>query len=66
MPRSTREWARRKLQESFDNINWSGTHIHEVNLRYEKDHPEITDRLKDVLTILEIAQSAIMKVRGSF
>ncbi len=66
MPRSTREWARRKLDQSVENLNWSGTHIYEVILKYEKDHPEITDPLKNILLMLEMAQDLIQKVRGSF
>ena len=66
MPRSTREWAKRKLTESIQNIDWCGTHLNEVAERYEADHPEVSQPLKDIMDILQMAQEVIGKVRLSF
>ncbi len=66
MPRSTREWAKRKIDEAINNMNWAGTHINEVSERYQADHLEISSNLNHVLTILAMAQDLIKKIGGSF
>ena len=66
MPRSTREWAKRKIDESINNMDWAGTHINKVSERYQADHPEISNNLNHVLTILVMAQDLIKKIGGSF
>lgn len=66
MPRSTREWAKRKLDESVQNIDWCGTHINAVVETYQKDHPEVSDPLKIALQALEDIQTLIARVRNSF
>ncbi len=66
MPRSTREWAKRKIDEAIQNINWCGTHIHEVVERYKKEHPEVSNPLVSSLEMLEMIQDLLKKVGGSF
>lgn len=66
MPKSTREWAKRKLEESVKNIDWAGTHIYEVTERYKADHPEVSEPLQMVLDTLAELQTLINRVRVSF
>jgi len=66
MPRSTREWAKRKIDEALNNINWAGTHLDEVTERYQADHPEISNNIKYVLEMLAMTQDLIKKIGGSF
>lgn len=66
MPRSTREWARRKLAESTQSVNWAGYHLSQVIEVYQKDHPEISDPLLVMSEILSQLIQTIEKVRGSF
>jgi len=66
MPRSTREWAKRKLQESIDNLNWCGYHLIEVAETYKELHPEIAEPLKDIATVASQLMETIAKVKGSF
>lgn len=66
MPRSTREWALRKLKEAIDNLSWSGYHINEVAEKYQDAHPEIAEPLGDILTALSMLMETITKIRGSF
>ena len=66
MPRSTREWAKRKLDESVQNIDWAGTHINEVIERYKAEHPEVSDPLSNCQDMLVMVQDVIKKVRSSF
>lgn len=64
MPRSTREWALRKLDSANNNIKWSQQHLREVCERYLDQHPEIS---KDLLLVIEISmqlQNAIRHVRS--
>lgn len=66
MPRSTREWSRRKLEEACNNIDWAGTHVHQVMTVYEQEHPEIAAPLQTVLEGLANIQELIQKVRKSY
>ncbi len=66
MPRSTREWAKRKLEEAVQNLNWAGTHCYEVREKYKELHPEVSDPLDDTLNAIEMIQDLIQKIRGSF
>jgi len=66
VPRSTREWAKRKLKEAVDNLNWGGYHVIEVATRYSEDHPEISEPLETIATVIEQLMETIQKVRGSF
>lgn len=66
MPRSTREWALRKLQQSQDAIDWSVYHLGEVGMLYQEKHPEIADPLAQCTVALIELKAAINKVRGSF
>lgn len=65
MPRNTRDWARRKLEQSITNIDWSGTHLAAVYDVYEPYHPDIAGAIKAVLQLLEETQSAIANIRKS-
>jgi len=64
MPRSTREWALRKLDSSYNNIKWCQQHLMEVCDRYLDQHPEIS---KDLLLTIELSkqvQNAITFTRS--
>jgi hypothetical protein len=53
MPKkTTRHWAKRKLVSSRGNIDQCGQHIFAVARLYEEHHPEISNQLDMVLTIL--------------
>ena len=66
MPRSTREWALRKLKESEGNIEWAENHLAEVGQLYEKDHPEISVPLLQIIGTLQAIQEFIAKLRSTF
>lgn len=66
MPRNTREWAHRKLQQASDNIDWSGTHLQAVKDRYMELHPEIGNALDTIQQLLIMAQGTISTLRKSF
>ena len=66
MSRSTREWAKRKLQESIVNLNWCGYHLIEVAEVYKEQHPEIANPIKDIATVASQLMDTIAKVKGSF
>lgn len=63
MPASTRDWARRKLDQARDGIDWPGKHLADVINMYENPHPEISEPLRKIASLLEIAQESIDKVR---
>lgn len=66
MPRSTREWAKRKIAEAEQSINWTGYHISQVVSRYEAEHPEVSEPLRELLAALEMVQTTLAKVKVSF
>ena len=66
MPRSTREWAKRKLQQAKNNIDWSGYHIVEVAEKYKDAHPEIAGPLYNVAGMLLAVQKIIDNIEKSF
>lgn len=66
MPRSTREWAHRKIQQAEDNIDWAGFHITEVATTYEKDHKEVSDPLFAAAGGLLEVKEYLAKLRGTF
>lgn len=61
MPRTTREWAKRKLKEANNNLDWIWTHLSAVIEVYDKEHPELTQGLKIVPEILTAVQDIISK-----
>ncbi len=63
MPRSTREWAIRKMDMSEGNLNWAISHLVEVCETYADDHPEIAVPMLEYINAMQLIQKAIVKVR---
>jgi len=63
MPRSTREWALRKLSASQNNIDWCIKHLAEVTTKYSDAHPKIADSLLNCVELSIILKQGIRKVR---
>ena len=66
MPRSTREWALRKLLEAHGNLDWAIAHIGEVAERYEGLHGEISDPLMLAVKSLMEIEKFLLEIRKSF
>ncbi|MBA7579843.1 hypothetical protein ES708_21721 [subsurface metagenome] len=66
MPRSTREWAKRKLGEAVQSLDWAVYHLGEVGQRYEEQHPEVSDPLLEIILACEAIKTYIDKVNASF
>ncbi len=66
MPRSTREWAKRKLGEAVQSLDWTVYHLGEVGQRYEEKHPEISDPLLEIIMICEELKKYIVNVDKTF
>lgn len=65
MPRTTREWALRKMDAAEKNIVWSQTHLANVIERYLETHPEVAGPLLTCIELSDVVRKAIMKVRMS-
>lgn len=65
MPRTTREWALRKMTAADNNIEWSQMHLAKVIERYLETHPEVAAPLLTCVDLADVLRKAIMKVRGS-
>ena len=66
MPRSTREWAQRKLREVQANMDWAIYHLGEVAEVYDKPHPEISEPLVTAANVLIELKEAVEGVRDGF
>lgn len=66
MPRSIREWARRKLVSAAEHLDSSLAHLGEVAATYEKQHPEIADPLLAIAAVLIEMGDAIKAIRKTF
>ena len=66
MPRSVREWARRKLMAAAGNLDTAMAHLGEIADLYEKPHPEIADPLLAIAQVLIEMSDAIKAVRKTF
>jgi len=65
MPRTTREWALRKMSAADNNIEWCQIHLAKVIDRYLETHPEVSAPLLTCVELSDVLRQAIMKVRGS-
>lgn len=66
MPRSTRQWAQRKLDEARNNLDWSATHLKAVYDVYTKDHPEIGAVLFTAIDALAVVSGEISRLKTEF
>ena len=66
MPKSTREWAHRKLDQSRGSMNWAAIHLSEVVEVYQKDHDEIAEPLRVAIDMLIEVDKLIAKVKETF
>ena len=64
MPRTTRQWARRELENAKKNINWLGVHLSRVEDLYQEPHPEISEPIHDLLLILAALDTSIDLIRA--
>jgi hypothetical protein len=66
MPKtSTRHWAKRKLSSAKGNIDQCGMHINEVSNVYLEHHPEISENLDLILSILSEVDHMIDQIETS-
>lgn len=66
MPRNTREWSRRKLDEADINLNWAIYHIKEVADRYRQPHPEIGQPLDQSIEVIINLKTFLQRVKDSY
>lgn len=50
--KNTRQWAKRKLSSARGNIDQTGQHLFAVSEVYRQYHPEISEKIDCVLSIL--------------
>lgn len=66
MPRNTRQWAQRKLDEANNTLDWTATHLKAVYDVYNKPHPEIGEIAEHILNVLALISQEITNLKGSF
>lgn len=52
MAKTTRHWAKRKLEMAKGNIDNTGQHLFAVSEVYEANHPEISNKIIVAMAIL--------------
>lgn len=65
MPRSFREWAKRKCDMAIGDLTTAQNHLAEVGSRFELEHPDIFEQYCHLISFIEVAKSAIIVVRDS-
>jgi len=63
MPRSTREWALRKLISAINNVDWCDKHLVEVADKYAYLHPNISAGLLYVMGYTKSVKDLIAVIR---
>lgn len=66
MPRSTREWALRKIEMAEGNLETAIAHLEEVRERYAKPQPLIADHLQQMQFASLEVRNTLERLRGSF
>ena len=62
MPKSVREWAKRKLRSSRKQVDWIGRHLAEIEPHYAKGYVEIHQGIMSGLEMCAILDNLIEKV----
>lgn len=66
MPRSTRQWAQRKLEYASGNLETAIGHLEEIEKLYRPQHPEIADDILLLQHIIAESHTLTAKIRSSF
>ena len=64
MPRSTREWAQRKLDAANSTLDWFDYHLLEVAEKYCDAHREIAAPLVDISATTAMLRKLVLQVRA--
>lgn len=66
MPRTTREWSHRKLDEAVNNLDWAIVHLEDIRQRYS-ERPEILDEpVQQIQALILVCSDTIKKLKGSY
>ncbi len=66
MPRSTREWAHRKIDMAIGNLETVVAHLEEVREVYEVPHSDIAEHLQQMQFASMVVRDALDKIKGAF
>ena len=66
MPANTRQWARRKLESTSNNLDWAGKHLYEVYEVYQQPQPEIAEALLSIMESILQLDKVVNDLRNSF
>lgn len=65
MPRTTREWARRKLDMAVNNLEWVDRHLLEVIDVYLEAHPEIAAPLEQATQAGDMLKTLLLQIKNN-
>lgn len=66
MPRNTREWAHRKLDQVNGNLDWALYHLEEIDKVYREQHPEIAEAVTLGQALIVQCQELLKKLAQTF
>lgn len=66
MSATTRKWARRELDRSRNNLEWSLSHLEKVREKYQEPHPDIGNALTAIQQLIVSADGLIKGLKHSF
>jgi hypothetical protein len=66
MPRTTREWAIRKVKFAAGNMEKASTHLDEVGATYAEQHPEISLQVAKCMEVISSMYDMLVALQGEF
>ena len=63
MPRSTREWIKRKIEYAAHDIEVAQNHLVEAGQLYKDSHPEYYNKFAELVSTLEVIKAAVSAFR---
>lgn len=63
-PRSTREWAHRRIDQAKNHIDTAGMQLHEIADTYQNLHPEVSAPCEQILAIMLEILEILDGIRG--
>lgn len=66
MPRSTREWAHRKLDMARGNLAGSLAHLEQIREKYQEPHPAVGEAITMVQMMIVESDDALQVIARGF
>ena len=65
MPRNTREWAKQELVRAIGNLEWVKGHLDPIGATYLEHHPEVSNKVLNIIEMTDILISCVDELERS-